>query len=130
MEDYALLKVVHVACVVLSYILFFVRGIWLIAGSERTRRLSIRILPHVVDTILLASAIGLVLVTRQFPGTHDWLTAKVCALVLYIIIGMIAFRFARRRSLQIAAWVIAQVVFLYIVAVAIGRTPWPLSRVW
>ena len=130
MEDYHLLKVIHVACVVLSYLLFFVRGIRLIAGSEGPRRLSIRMLPHLVDTILLVSAIGLVLATRQFPGTHDWLTAKVSALVLYVIVGMVAFRFANRRPLQIGAWVVAQMIFLYIVAVAISRTPWPLSRVW
>ena len=31
--EFAVLKAVHVACVAISYLLFFARGIWMINGS-------------------------------------------------------------------------------------------------
>lgn len=54
-----------------------------------------------------------------------WLTAKVLALALYIGLGMIAFRAGRPRPPRITAWVGAQIVFIYIVLVALTRSPLP-----
>ena len=57
--DYLLLKQVHVACAVLSYAGFVVRGGWMIRNSPLLERRWVRILPHANDTLLLASAIAL-----------------------------------------------------------------------
>ena len=55
----------------------------------------VRILPHAIDTILLASAIGLTILLEQYPFVHAWLTAKVLALVAYIVSGSLALKHAR-----------------------------------
>jgi uncharacterized membrane protein SirB2 len=123
--DYFLFKQVHVACAVLSYAGFFVRGMWMMRDSPMLERRWVRILPHANDTLLLASAIALAVLSRQYPFVHGWLTAKVLALVLYIALGMAALRPGRGKPLRIAAWVAAQAVFLYIVWVAITRSPLP-----
>ena len=123
--DYLLIKQTHVACAALSYAGFFVRGVWMLRGSALLERRWVRVLPHVVDTLLLASAIALAVLLKQYPLAHAWLTAKGVALVFYIGLGMLALRPGRARPLRIAAWVAAQGVFLYIVWVALKRSPSP-----
>ena len=120
-----LVKSIHITCVVLSYTLFFLRGVWLIQNSPRLHRRWVKIVPHVVDTTLLASAITLAIGIRQYPGVDAWLTAKVVGLLLYIGLGMVALRFGKTMRVRITAWVAAQLVFFYIVAVALTHSPLP-----
>lgn len=123
--DYALLKLIHVACAALSFAGFLVRGVWMMRDSRLLERRWVRVLPHANDTLLLASAIALAVMARQYPFVHGWLTAKVLALVLYIVLGMAALRAGRPKPLRITAWFTAQAVFLYIVWVAMARSPSP-----
>ncbi len=123
--DYATLKLIHVSCVVTSYILFFARGIWMMRDSPWLRVRWVRVVPHVIDTGLLASAIALAVMIRQYPLAAGWLTAKVLALLCYIGLGMIALRFGRTRGERLQAWLAAQAVFFYIVAVALTHDPLP-----
>jgi len=60
---------------------------------------------------------------RQYPFVQGWLTAKVVALAGYILLGMVALKPGRPKGARVAAWVAAQIVFLYIVAVALTRNP-------
>ena len=83
----------------------------------------VRTVPHFVDTGLLASAIALAIITQQYPLAAPWLTAKVIALMLYIALGMIALRHGKTKSVRVTAWITAQVLFAYIVAVALSRSP-------
>jgi uncharacterized membrane protein SirB2 len=119
------LKYVHVSSVLLSISGFVVRGIWMMQGSPRLNARWVRIAPHVVDTVLLVSAVWLAFAIHQYPFVHGWLTAKVVGLVAYIALGMIALRRGRTRGVRIAAFVAAIAVFAYIVAVAVTHTPAP-----
>ena len=122
-----LVKNIHIACVASSYTLFFLRGVWLIRGSSMLRQRWVKIVPHVMDTLLLVSAIALAIGMRQYPGVDAWLTAKVAGLVFYIGFGMMAFRFGKTMRAKISAWVAAQLAFFYIVAVALTHNPLPFS---
>ncbi len=121
--SYALIKMIHVSSVITSFLFFFMRGVWLIRESSILRQRWIKILPHVVDTILLTSAIALAYESHRTPVSDPWLTAKVSGLLVYIGLGMIAMRFGKTRRIRISAWVAAQCVFIYIVAVAITKSP-------
>lgn len=121
--DYFLVKQTHVACAALSYVGFFMRGIWMIRDSRMLGRRWIKVLPHVVDTVLLASAIAMSVMIRQYPLAHAWLTAKVVTLAAYIALGMVALKWGATRRTRIAAWIGAQLAFAYIVAVALTRNP-------
>jgi uncharacterized membrane protein SirB2 len=123
--SYALIKLTHMSCAAVSFGLFFLRGVWMLRAPQRLRRVWVRVLPHIIDTTLLLSAVMLALRSRQYPGVEAWLTAKVVALLLYIALGLVAFRFGRTRPTRTLAWVGALGVFLYIVAVARTRTAWP-----
>ena len=120
---YEILKTTHLTCVLLTYVLFFIRGVWLLQDSERLSATWVRVIPHVVDTFLLASAIGLVWITHQYPGVQLWLTVKIIALVAYIGLGIMLFRVCRTRPAQLVTWIGAQLVFFYMVLVALTRNP-------
>ncbi|MDN5881289.1 MAG: SirB2 family protein [Nitrosospira sp.] len=124
---YATLKMIHVGSVAISYLLFSLRGIWMIRESAALRQHWVKITPHIVDTVLLTSAIALAIMIHQDPINNAWLSAKVAGLLLYIGLGMIALRFGKTRKVKIVAWIAAQVVFLYIVLVAVTKNPLLLS---
>lgn len=121
--SYAVLKMIHVGSVIISFTLFFLRGIWLIQNSENLRQRWIKVLPHIVDTLLLASAIALAITVQQNPLEHAWLTAKVMGLFVYIGLGLIALRFGKTRKIKITAWAAAECVFVYIILVALTKHP-------
>lgn len=121
--SYAALKMIHVASVILSYLLFTLRGAWMIQGSSALQRRWVKIVPHVVDTVLLTSAIALVMTIQQDPLNNSWLSAKVAGLLLYIGLGMVALKHGKTRKVKITAWIAAQGVFFYIVLVALTKNP-------
>lgn len=123
MIDYSLLKSVHVTAVASSLSLFVLRATWRMRAPERLDARWVRIVPHVVDTVLLASAIWLALMLENYPGTHAWLTAKVAGLVAYVVLGSIALKRGRTEAARGIAFVAALAVFGYIVSVAITKSP-------
>lgn len=117
--NYELLKTVHVSCVALSGTGFFLRGLLMLARSPWLAARPVKVLPHIVDSLLLASAIGLALSLHQYPFVHAWLTAKVLGLFAYILLGVLALRPGRSISLRCVSWLAALLVFVYIVSVAV-----------
>jgi uncharacterized membrane protein SirB2 len=122
---YEAVKAVHVGTVAITASLFVLRGLWMMAESPQLQQRWVRILPHVNDTLLLASAIALAAMSRQYPFVMDWLTAKLLALVAYIVLGSIALKYGKAKSIRVAAFLAALAVLGYIVAVALGRNPLP-----
>lgn len=120
---YSALKQVHLTAVALSFALFTLRGVWMLMDFPALQRRWVRVVPHVIDTILLSSAIGLALVLEQYPFVHGWLTAKILALVVYIILGSVALRYGPNRRIRAVAWVAALAVFGYIVSAALTHSP-------
>lgn len=121
--SYATLKMIHVTSVILSYLLFTLRGIWMLQDSGALQRRWVKIVPHVIDTVLLLSAIALAMTIRQDPLHNAWLGAKVAGLLLYIGLGMVALKRGKTRKVKITAWIAAQAVFFYIVLVALTKNP-------
>lgn len=123
--DWHWIKAIHITTAGISISLFMLRGYWRLQDAAHLRARWVRIVPHVNDTLLLASAVALAIVTQQYPGAQSWLTAKVIGLLVYIGLGMVALRFARGRPAQIGAGLAAIAVFAYIIAVAVTRHPIP-----
>jgi uncharacterized membrane protein SirB2 len=120
---FAALKIIHIGSVILSYLLFFLRGIWMMRDPANLQQRWVKILPHVIDTVLLSSAIALAVIIQQNPLNDSWLTAKVTGLLIYIGLGMVALRFGKTRTIKISAWIAAQCTFIYIVLVALTKSP-------
>ena len=120
---YLALKHFHITCVVLSGVGFALRGGWALAGSPLARARLTRVLPHVVDSCLLLSAIGLAWMAGQYPFVHGWLTAKIVGLLAYIVLGAMALRRGRTREIRIRYFILALLAYAYIVGVALTRNP-------
>jgi uncharacterized membrane protein SirB2 len=120
---YLALKWLHVGCAVLSIAGFALRGLLRLAGSPLLEARIARVAPHVVDTVLLASAVWLAALLGQYPFVQAWLTAKVLALVAYIVLGTLALKRARSKAARGAAFALALGAAAYIVSVALSRDP-------
>lgn len=127
---YSALRHLHLTTVALSLCLFVLRGIWMLAESPQLRRRWVRIVPHVIDAVLLASAIGLAAILRQYPFAQGWLTAKVLGLIVYIVLGSIALKRGSTKPVRGAAFIGSLVVFGYIVSVAATRSPLGFLAWW
>lgn len=123
--DYATLKILHLTTVAITLALFVLRGAWMAVGSPRLGASWARILPHLNDTVLLASGIALAWTLGLSPLEHGWLAAKLVALVAYIVLGTIALKRGKTRGQRIAAGIAALLVFGYMLAVARTHSPLP-----
>lgn len=119
--SYLAIKHVHITFAALSIILFFVRGLWMLADSSLSQRRWVKVVPHMVDTVLLVSALTMVVWSAQYPFVQNWLTAKVVALIAYILLGTIALKRGKTKTIRTGAFILALLVFGYIMKVALTR---------
>lgn len=125
--SYLAIKHLHVTCVVLSGLGFGLRGCWMMTGSPLLQARWVRVAPHIVDTVLLGSAIMLAIMIGQYPFVHAWLTAKLLGLLAYILCGTMALKRAGTRAGRITFFALAVLAFAYIVSVALTKNPWPYA---
>jgi uncharacterized membrane protein SirB2 len=122
---FLIVKSLHVTTVTLSLTGFLVRAWWRWSAPHQLERFWVRRLPHVNDTLLLATGLTLAVVGRVSPLAQPWIAAKLSALLIYIVLGSIALRRGRTPRSRLVAFVAATAVFFYIVAVAMTRQPAP-----
>src|SRR3954463_16136688 len=98
LEFYPDIRWVHICAVIASGSLFMLRGAGVLAGARWPMWAPLRYFTCTVDSVLLTAALMLVTLLHQYPFVHAWLTAKVCLLAVYIVLGTFALR--RARSLR------------------------------
>ena len=123
MTPYLIVKYIHVGSVILSFALFLLRGALTFADAGWRKHALLRVGPHVVDTVLLASALTLSWLLRQYPFVHAWLTVKVIALIAYIVLGSLALKRAPTMLSRAVFFGLAVLTFLFIVSVAWAHHP-------
>lgn len=133
--EYTILKAIHVIAVIVSFSGFVARGIAAWRGARWARLRITRRLADLVDTVLLLSAFGMLSILHLWPWAAPWLRAKIVGLLVYIALGILALRpvrspnpAARGASPRLGPWIGAIVVFGYIVAVALTKSPELLSK--
>ncbi|MCM0613166.1 SirB2 family protein [Marinobacter sediminum] len=109
MSAYLILKHLHVTTAFITVILFAVRLLMDLVGRPGWRETPLRWIPHANDTLLLAAAIGLVVVTPWMPFVHGWLTAKIILLIGYIFAGVFALKATLSARARVAAAILALV---------------------
>jgi len=117
---YEALKHLHVTCVALSLAGFVMRGFRQMTDSPRAWPRLAGVLPHAIDTVLLASALAMV---SYYDATPVWVWAKVAGLFCYIGLGMVALKYGRSRRVRIGAFSAALATAVWIVSVAITKSP-------
>lgn len=122
-EYYLALRNAHITCAIITIALFLLRGGLMLADSPWQRNVVLRYLPHVVDTVLLTTALMLTTVIHQYPFAAGWLTAKVVLLVVYVVLGSIALKRGRTKAIRVAAFVAALATIGFLVTVARAHHP-------
>ncbi len=120
--EYSTLRAVHVGCAGISIGLFALRGAMQLRGVDWRRWRWLRVAPHLNDTLLLAAAITMAVMSAQYPLVQPWLTAKVLALCCYVGLGSIALRRAASPCKRLSAFAAALASVGYIVTVALTRS--------
>jgi uncharacterized membrane protein SirB2 len=120
---YSILKIIHISFAILSIAGFALRGFWMFRESTNLDRTAVRVAPHVIDTVFLITGIWLVVLLQLNLTEQSWLIAKFVALVLYIVLGAIALRRGRTMQIRTAAFTAALMTYLYIVGVALYKSP-------
>ena len=120
---YLALKHSHMLFAAISGLFFLVRGGWMLMESDMLQKKWVKIVPHVVDSVLLACAIGLCVVLGQYPFVEAWLTVKVVMLVAYIVLGTIALKRGKTKGIRTLAFFAAIACFLFMVSVAVAHHP-------
>ena len=121
--DYFWVKTLHVTCAVISISTFLLCGTLQLRGVPWRQWAVLRVGPHVVDTVLLGAALWMVWRSGQYPFAHGWLTAKVLALVAYILFGMRAIGRNTPDHRRLPHFVASLISVAYIVGVALTRSP-------
>ena len=84
---------------------------------------AVRISPHVIDTLLLLSAMSLIFETGYYPLSHSWVLTKIIVLVLYIAFGVMALRKGRTRIVKALFLTLAILAFGMMVSIALTHHP-------
>ena len=117
----------HIVLAATTGCLFIVRAYWTIRRPVLLSPRWVKFVPHLIDTLLLASGVWLAM-QIGLTGLRGWLPAKLFALVLYIALGMLALKWGRTQPVRVTAAIMALVVLGYIACVAATKSPWgPLS---
>ena len=119
---YMALKHSHMLFIALSVTFLAVRFLLSLKSPALLQNKFLKIAPHVVDTFLLLTAIGLMLTIQQYPFQTPWLTEKLFGLFAYIGLAVMALK---GRTLMMR-WVgfIGALSWLALVAkIAVTKTP-------
>lgn len=119
---YMALKHSHMLFIVLSVSFLAVRFLLSLKAPALLQNKFFKIAPHVVDTFLLLTAVGLMVTIQQYPFQTPWLTDKLFGLFAYIGLAVMALK---GRTL-LMRWVgfLGALSWLVLVAkVAMTKTP-------
>lgn len=122
MEMLLWVKTIHLTAVLLSFCGFVLRAGWMLSDSPMLGRRWVKVLPHIIDTVLLLSALWLLYLMSLPLLQTDWLLAKIIALLVYIVLGTMALKRARTKAQRLMFALLALLVFLYIVSVAMSKS--------
>lgn len=87
--SYMAIKHMHLAFVVLSIVLFYVRAISRLNNWQLAKNKILFISSHIGDTLLLISAFSLIYMAGINPLEQSWLLEKIIIVIAYIVLGFV-----------------------------------------
>lgn len=118
--NYFVIKHIHMTAAGLSILLFILRAFWSVTESPLLQKKLVKIVPHVIDTILLVAAVALAMMIGPY---QPWILTKVLLLVVYIGLGTVAIKRGKTPRQRLMAAVLAVLVYMYILSVALAHDP-------
>lgn len=121
--DYLALKFTHQLLAIISVSGFMLRWAGRMRHALWAQTRIARTLPHVIDTLFLASGLALAWQLSLLSTLPGWLVAKLVGMVVYILLGAIAMRSTPRRMRSLIFFTAAIACFLWVVTTAIYKSP-------
>lgn len=118
MEYYLPIKYAHILLALFSGLGFALRGFVRLVLNRSLEHRVLRVAPHVIDTLLLASGVTLWIIVG-WP-LLSWLGLKLLLVLAYILLGMAAFH-AARQTRAVSLYLAALAVFIAIAALALHK---------
>ena len=110
----------HGLFVILSLVLFSLRGYWMLRECPALQARWVKIAPHIVDTMLLLTALWAAWLMFWSHGTHPaFITVKIIGLIVYIGLGLVALKLGKTKAIRLAAFIAALAVYAYLMAVGV-----------
>lgn len=123
-EFYPQIKLVHVAAVLASGLLFLLRGTLVQLGADRWALAPVpRYLSWSIDTVLLTAAFALLTVLPSAVFANGWLAVKMVLLPVYIACGWLALRRGPGGGAPRGWFVAALAVFAFMLVIARRHDP-------
>jgi uncharacterized membrane protein SirB2 len=127
-EFYPQIKLAHIALVLASGGLFALRGLAVLLRQDWAMAAPVRYLSYSIDTCLLTAALMLLAVLKLNPFLVPWLAVKLALLVVFVVLGSLALKRARRHR---ALWYLAALAcFGFMYSVAVAHHPLGLLARW
>jgi len=116
------IRAIHITFAVITVISFILRGMWMLMDSPQLLSKPARIVPHIIDALLLLSGIVLVINYTGYSYGYGWLLAKMVAIIIYIMTGAIALKYGKTRKIRVMALIVSYCLLVLIVSLAITRS--------
>lgn len=116
---YFAVKHSHLLLVVLSVVLFYYR---FTVHKLMDKPLSkfFKVIPHIIDTLLLLSAAALCVIIQQYPFVHGWITVKLGFVIGYIVFAILAMK-AEQKSKSVQMLALSSVCLMFAAYMAITK---------
>lgn len=128
--NYLLVKAVHQIAVAFSLGIFSSRACGALMGASWPRYRIVRLAQHSNDTLLLGSALVLAVSAGFSPLNSPWLLVKIAGLLVYIGLGTLVMREQASSAIRWCAYLLAMLVFGFIVSVALNKSPAGIFSDW
>jgi uncharacterized membrane protein SirB2 len=120
---YEITKHLHLTAMVLSLLLFITRFVLTLRQSPALQKKWLKISPHIVDTLWLVSAGVLCVMIDQYPFVDAWVSEKLLALVMYMLMVTIALKLAKTTTIRFVGLLGAISWLAYAGMVAVSKQP-------
>jgi len=129
-EFYPQIRQFHIFVALLSGSLFALRGAFLLGGARWPQALPVKWLSYTIDTALLTAALMLLTILPGAMFANGWLVAKVCLVVLYVVLGVFALKRAKTWGARLGFYLAALATFLCIYSIARAHHPLGFLAYW
>ena len=130
-EFHAQIKWVHITAIIISGLLFLLRGSLVMTGRERIAMLTpLRFISYGVDTVLLSAALMLLTILPHAMYANGWLSLKLVLVVIYVVLGSVALKRGRTAGVRAGSFVAALAVYLTIAGIARAHHPLGWLHYW
>ena len=124
MDNYFILKSIHIALAILSVSLFSVRGVLLLLNNSSYRHRLYRLITPLIDSILLTVGIAMAVIIGRNIWSMDWFVLKISLIICYIITGTLALNRFKVRGQQVKALLMAWIFAAGIFYTALAKPMW------